>query len=51
MKVLEVKWEDAWIDTEDFSLKDAKELKPVVRSTVALLFKSKLFFNKTRKLT
>lgn len=37
MKVLEVKWEDAWIDTEDFSLKDAKELKPVVRSTVGFL--------------
>ena len=37
MKVLEVKWEDAWIDTEDFSLKDAKELKPIVRSTVGFL--------------
>ena len=37
MKVLEVKLEDAWIDTEDFSLKDAKELKPIVRSTVGFL--------------
>lgn len=36
-KVVEVKWEDAWIDTEDVLITDAKKLKPVVRSTVGWL--------------
>lgn len=34
MKVVEVKWADAWIDTSDVSLKKAKKLKPVVRTTI-----------------
>tara|TARA_R110002020_G_scaffold247791_5_gene461813 strand:+ start:455 stop:706 length:252 start_codon:yes stop_codon:yes gene_type:complete len=37
MKVVEVKWGDAWVDTDDFSLTDAKKLKPVVRSTIGFL--------------
>lgn len=36
-KVVEVKWEDAWIDTEDVLIADAKKLKPVLRSTVGWL--------------
>ena len=37
MKIVEVKWGDAWVDTDDFSLTDAKKLKPVVRSTIGFL--------------
>ena len=37
MKVVEVKWHDAWIDTKDLSIKKAKKLKPVTRSTVGYL--------------
>ena len=37
MKVVEVKWGDAWVDTDDFSLTDAKKLKPIVRSTIGFL--------------
>mgnify|MGYP003123883490 CR=1 FL=1 len=37
MKVVEVKWGDAWVDTDDFSLKEAKKLKPIIRSTVGFL--------------
>ena len=36
-KVVEVKWEDAWIDTEDVLIVEAKRLKPVLRSTVGWL--------------
>ncbi len=36
-KVLEVKWEDAWIDTQDVLIEDAKKLKPILRSTVGWL--------------
>lgn len=36
-KVIEVKWEDAWIDTDDILISDAKKLKPIVRSTVGWL--------------
>jgi len=36
-KVLEVKWEDAWIDTEDHLISDARKLKPVLRSSVGYL--------------
>ena len=39
MKVVEVKWGDAWIDTDDFTLEDARKLKPVVRSTIGFLIK------------
>jgi len=34
---VEVKWMDAWISTSDVSLKKAKKLKPVKRSTVGYL--------------
>lgn len=34
MKVVEIKWNDAWIDTDDFTVSDAKKLEPVVRSTI-----------------
>lgn len=37
MKILEVKWGDAWVDADDFSLSDAKKLKPIVRTTVGFL--------------
>jgi|TARA_Y100000296_G_C5104722_1_gene221915 hypothetical protein len=37
MKVVEIKWGDAWIDTDDFSVTEAKKLKPVVRSTIGYL--------------
>ena len=35
--IVEVKWADAWIDTEDILISDAKSLKPVMRSTVGWL--------------
>ena len=34
MKIIEVKWADAWVDTIDISISEAKKLKPVVRTTV-----------------
>ena len=37
MKVVEIKWGDAWIDTDDFTIVDAKKLEPVVRSTIGYL--------------
>jgi len=37
MKVVEVRWQDAWIDTNDIKIKKAKKLKPVIRSTVGYL--------------
>ena len=37
MKIVEVKWGDAWVDTDDFSLTDAKKLMPIVRSTIGFL--------------
>ena len=37
MRVVEVKWQDAWIDTDDMTLSKAKKLKPVIRSTVGYL--------------
>tara|TARA_R110000824_G_scaffold160705_3_gene335609 strand:- start:1302 stop:1550 length:249 start_codon:yes stop_codon:yes gene_type:complete len=37
MKIAEVKWGDAWIDTSDFSLADAKKLKAIVRTTAGFL--------------
>tara|TARA_R110002020_G_scaffold135973_4_gene303492 strand:+ start:170 stop:436 length:267 start_codon:yes stop_codon:yes gene_type:complete len=36
-KVIEIKWEDAWIDTQDILVSEAKKLKPVLRSTVGWL--------------
>ena len=35
--MIEVKWDDAWIDTEDVLIADAKKLKPISRSTVGWL--------------
>jgi len=37
MTVVEIKWGDALIDTDDFSVTEAKKLKPVVRSTIGYL--------------
>jgi len=37
MKIVEVHWMDAWIDTQDLSLKKAKKLKPIQRFTVGYL--------------
>tara|TARA_R100000963_G_C4598305_1_gene72942 strand:+ start:495 stop:746 length:252 start_codon:yes stop_codon:yes gene_type:complete len=37
MQVVEVRWGDAWVDTDDFSLKEAKKLKPIIRSTIGYL--------------
>ncbi len=35
--IAEVYWGDAWIDPKDYSLKDTKNLKPVLRKTVGYL--------------
>lgn len=37
MKIVEVRWLDAWIDTSDISIKEAKKQKPVERFTVGYL--------------
>jgi hypothetical protein len=37
MKIVEVRWWDAFIDTDDMSIKKAKNLKPVERFTVGYL--------------
>lgn len=37
MKVVEIKWGDAWIEPDDFTIVDAKKLKPIVRSTIGYL--------------
>lgn len=37
MKIVEVQWLDAWIDTSDVSLKKAKKAKPIERYTVGYL--------------
>ena len=37
--IAEILWEDAWIETKDFSIKDALTFKPVIRSTVGYLIK------------
>ncbi len=37
MRIVEVKWGDAFIDTGDISIKKAKKLTPIVRSTVGYL--------------
>lgn len=34
MKIIEVKWEDAWVDTIDISISEVKKLKPIIRTTV-----------------
>jgi len=41
LRVVEVKWLDAWISTSDIKIKKAKKLKPVVRSTVGWLVSDK----------
>ena len=35
--IMQVEWEDAWIDTEDHLISDARKLKPVLRSSVGYL--------------
>ncbi len=35
--VVEVWWADAWIDTKDYSLEEAKKLSPVMRKTIGYL--------------
>tara|TARA_R100001460_G_scaffold17965_1_gene38223 strand:- start:443 stop:694 length:252 start_codon:yes stop_codon:yes gene_type:complete len=35
--IAEVHWGDAWIDSKDYSLKDAQQLKPIQRKTVGYL--------------
>ena len=35
--IAEVHWGDAWIKSEDYPLKDARQLKPVQRKTVGYL--------------
>ena len=35
--IMQVAWEDAWIDTEDHLLEEAEKLKPVLRSSVGYL--------------
>ena len=35
--IAEVYWGDAWIKPEDYSLKEAQQLKPVKRKTVGYL--------------
>ncbi len=35
--IMKVEWEDAWIDTEDHLIDEAKKLKPVLRSSVGYL--------------
>lgn len=37
LRIVEVKWQDAWIDTTDMKIKKAKKLKPIIRSTVGYL--------------
>jgi len=37
MKVVVVYWGDAWIDTEDFTIEEAQDTKPVYRKTVGFL--------------
>jgi hypothetical protein len=33
MKLIEVKWADAWVNTIDMSVDDAKELEPIIRTS------------------
>jgi len=35
--VVEVKWGDAWVDTDDYTLEEAKKLTPVLRKTIGYL--------------
>lgn len=37
MKIVEVRWFDAWIDTGDVCIKKAKKSKPIERYTVGYL--------------
>lgn len=37
MKIVEVRWLDAFIDTGDLSIKEAKKLRPIKRFTVGYL--------------
>lgn len=37
LPIVEVRWMDAWIDTSDASIKEARKSKPVERFTVGYL--------------
>ena len=37
LPVVEVHWEDAWVDTGDYSLEEARKFSPVIRKTVGYL--------------
>ena len=37
MKVVEVLWGDAWCSTRDISVRKARDLKPVMRTSVGFL--------------
>jgi len=37
LRIVEVKWQDAWIDTGDMKMAKAKKLKPIIRSTIGYL--------------
>ena len=37
MKIVEIKWGDAWVDTDDYSLEEAKKFSPVIRQTIGYL--------------
>ena len=41
LPIVEVKWQDAFIDTRDITIKKAKKLRPIVRSTVGYLIAEK----------
>jgi len=59
LPIVECKWNDAWIDTGDISIKRAQKLKPVARYTVGYLVSenehgivlSTDYFPKKRKVT
>jgi hypothetical protein len=41
LPIVKVRWVDAFIDTNDISIKKASKLKPIVRTTVGFLVKEK----------
>jgi hypothetical protein len=60
MKIIEVHWQDAFIDTGDMSIKKARTLKPIKRFTVGylisenddcLVLSTDYFPNKKKKVT
>jgi hypothetical protein len=37
LPVVEVRWGDAWVDTSDYSLEEAKKFSPIIRKTIGYL--------------